>query len=407
MEQFTLTGFRAVDETERGADVFVVNTCSVTAMADKKSRQAIRRARRENPDAVIVVCGCFAELSPQESISTGADLVIGRNERERVAELTLAFMRERRPVDGMVSTDSHDEQAQAGRTRAYVKIQDGCDNYCAYCVIPIARGRAISRPISETVSGVRTLAARGYREIVLTGIHIASYGKDLTNGNLRTLLPLVAGVDGIERIRLSSVEPLLITREFCETLSRLPNICDHFHLSLQSGCDATLGRMRRRYDTAQYSEAVGLLRETYPDVGITTDIIVGFPGETDEEFDKSFEFAKSTGFSKIHVFPFSPKKGTVAASMPNQIANAVKKERADRLLKLSGDLSSAFKKQYIGKHLKVLFEDEATRGVFEGYSTNYISVRASAGLCDPRGQIKAVRVTDVFAGYATADILQF
>ncbi|MDR1001121.1 MAG: tRNA (N(6)-L-threonylcarbamoyladenosine(37)-C(2))-methylthiotransferase MtaB [Clostridiales bacterium] len=421
MEQFKLAGFAKVPETERGADVYVVNTCSVTAMADKKSRQAIRRAKRENPQAVIVVCGCFAQLSPQQALDIGADLVIGRDDKERAAELTLEFIGERRPRDyAPVAEEAQKDLAPAqkdlapaqedlapgDRTRAYVKIQDGCDNYCAYCVIPYARGRARSRPISGIVDEVRGLAERGYKEIVLTGIHVASYGKDLSDGDLQTLLPLAAGVDGIERVRFSSVEPLLITEEFCETLSRLPNICDHFHLSLQSGCDATLTRMRRRYNTSQYREAVERLREAYPDAGITTDIIVGFPGETDEEFEQSRSFAQSMDFLKIHVFPFSPKKGTAAALMPQRVIDGVKKARADRLLRLSESLGLAFKTKYIGKHLKVLFEDEVTPGVFAGYSTNYINVRACSPVCDPRGRIGIARPTDVFTNYVKADILR-
>ena len=379
-ELFVQQGYEIVN-IDDDADVYVINTCTVTNFGDKKSRQLIRKVKRQNPEAIVAVVGCYAQTAPKELMAIeGVNLVIGTKDKAQIVKL----VEEYDPSGGVVSvvTDIMKErvfeplsiQTLANRTRAYLKIQDGCSQYCSYCIIPYARGPIRSREPEDVLAEVKRLADNGFKEIVLTGIHVASYGKDRHDTSLLELLKLVHEVDGIERIRFSSIEPNVVTEEFAQTMANLPKVCDHFHLSLQSGCDHTLKEMNRKYGANQYEEAVKLLRKYLPNVALTTDIIVGFPGESEEAFLESYDFAKKIGFSKVHVFPYSPKRGTPAAARKDQLPNAVKSERSHKLLALSAQMAEAFIESQRGRVLDVLFEKEMEDGIFEGYSANYMKV---------------------------------
>ncbi len=386
MELFVEKGYTVVDFAEV-SDVYVINTCTVTNLGDKKSRQMIRRARKQNPDACVVAMGCYAQVSPGEvSHIEGVNIVAGTKDRKNIIDLVENYQ----PCD-TVRTDVQDVTNETdfeplsikklkGRTRAFLKIQDGCNRFCSYCIIPYARGRARSRAPEQILEEVAVLAQNGFKEIVLTGIHIASYGTDLPDTNqainLATILQDVSKIEGIERLRVSSLEPNIITDSFVQEIQSLPNLCDHFHLSLQSGCDKTLQNMRRRYDTSQYEQAIQRLRSHLPEVSITTDVIVGFPGETEEDFLESYAFCEKIGFTNIHVFPYSNKKGTVASTMPDQVPAAIKSARAEKLSALGAASSRQFLERYIGKTVAVLIEKEVSDGVYEGHTTNYICVHA-------------------------------
>ena len=320
-ELFAERGYEIVGIDEP-ADIYIINTCTVTNFGDKKSRQLIRKVKRLNDGAVVAAIGCYAQTAPEEIKNIdGVNLIIGTKGRKDIVDLVESYIPEMGVLCtvGEISKEREFEHLSinklADRTRAYLKIQDGCSQFCSYCIIPYARGPIRSRDPKDIMDEVHTLAENGFKEIILTGIHVASYGKDLKGTTLLDVIRQVQSTEGIERIRFSSVEPNLITREFAAHLSQMNKVCSHFHLSLQSGCDRTLKRMNRKYDTAAYAEAVGILREYFPDVALTTDIIAGFPGETDEDFEESIEFAERIGFSKIHAFPYSPKKGTPAAAM--------------------------------------------------------------------------------------------
>ena len=381
-ELFAEKGYEVVGIDE-AADVYVINTCTVTNFGDKKSRQLIRKVKRQNENAVVAVVGCYAQTAPKEIMAVeGVNLVIGTKDRGKIVEMVEQYD----PKQGVENhvTDIMKErlfeplsiQKLTNRTRAYLKIQDGCSQYCSYCIIPFARGPIRSRDPQDVLVEVRQLAKNGFQEIVLAGIHVASYGKDRTDTSLLEVLRLVHEVDGIKRIRFSSIEPNVVTEEFAKAMAELTKVCHHFHLSLQSGCDRTLKEMNRKYDTQKYREAVTLLRKYLPDVAITTDIIVGFPGETEEDFQASYAFAKEMEFAKIHVFPYSPKKGTPAAERKDQLQNNVKTERSHSLLALSEEMSQSFLKQYIGEAVEVLFEKSTEDGVYEGHTSNYMKVLA-------------------------------
>lgn len=379
-ELFAERGYEIVGIDEF-ADIYIINTCTVTNFGDKKSRQLIRKVKRQNPDAVVAAIGCYAQTQPEKIKEVeGVNLVIGTKGRKDVVDLVEKYSEKMGVVStvGEISNEHTFEhlsiQKLAGRTRAYLKIQDGCSQFCSYCIIPYARGPIRSRDAQDIIDEVRTLAQNGFKEIILAGIHVASYGKDLNDSTLLDVIKQVQETDGIERIRFSSIEPNIITRDFAYELSKMDKVCDHFHLSLQSGCDRTLKRMNRKYDTARYTESVELLREYFPNVAITTDIIAGFPDETDEDFEKSIAFAQKIGFAKIHAFPYSPKEGTPAAKMQNQILNAVKSERTARLIALSDKMADDFIKGFVGKIMPVLYERQVSDGIYEGYTTNYIRV---------------------------------
>ena len=407
------------------ADIYIVNTCTVTNIADRKSRQMLHRAKKRNPDAVVVAVGCYVQTGKEEALLDGSiDLAVGNNRKKDLLPILEAFLEERernraeagRDAAADVKTlhhtsvvdisreEAYEEMSLSGwnkedggasqRTRAYIKIQDGCNQFCSYCIIPYARGRVRSRKQEDILKEVRGLAREGYKEIVFTGIHISSYGMDfidksdgdyLENGKdlrgtamerayLLNLVREIAEVDGIERIRLGSLEPRIITEKFVNGLAAVSKVCPHFHLSLQSGCDETLKRMNRHYTTAEFKKATGLLRKAYPNVALTTDIIAGFPGETDEEFNTTYEFLKDINFYKMHVFKYSPRHGTKAEKMPNQVDGNIKEERSRKLIELSDKNEKEQNKKYINTNLKVLIE-ELEDGYYKGHTTNYIMVK--------------------------------
>lgn len=379
-ELFAEKGYEIVGIDEE-ADVYVINTCTVTNFGDKKSRQLIRKVKRQNENAIVAVVGCYAQTAPKELMEiAGVNLVIGTKDRAQIVEMVEQYDRAN-GVENHVSDIMKERvfeplsiQKLANRTRAYLKIQDGCSQYCSYCIIPYARGPIRSREPQEVVAEVKRLAENGFKEVVLTGIHVASYGKDRRDTSLLDILKQVHEVEGIERIRFSSIEPNVVTEEFAQTMAALPKVCDHFHLSLQSGCDKTLKEMNRKYDTEKYRQAAATLRKYLPKVALTTDIIVGFPGETEEDFRESYAFAEEIGFAKIHVFPYSPKRGTPAAARKDQLLNAVKAERSHTLIQLSDKMAAEFLADAVGTDAEVLYERAVGDGIYEGHTTNYMKV---------------------------------
>ncbi|HBD88295.1 MAG TPA: tRNA (N(6)-L-threonylcarbamoyladenosine(37)-C(2))-methylthiotransferase MtaB [Tyzzerella sp.] len=379
-ELFAEKGYEIVGIDEE-ADVYVINTCTVTNFGDKKSRQLIRKVKRQNENAIVAVVGCYAQTAPKELMEiAGVNLVIGTKDRAQIVEMVEQYDRAN-GVENHVSDIMKERvfeplsiQKLANRTRAYLKIQDGCSQYCSYCIIPYARGPIRSREPQEVVAEVKRLAENGFKEVVLTGIHVASYGKDRRDTSLLDILKQVHEVEGIERIRFSSIEPNVVTEEFAQTMAALPKVCDHFHLSLQSGCDKTLKEMNRKYDTEKYRQAAATLRKYLPKVALTTDIIVGFPGETEEDFRESYAFAEEIGFAKIHVFPYSTKRGTPAAARKDQLLNAVKSERSHTLIQLSDRMAADFLADAVGTDAEVLYERAVGEGIYEGHTTNYMKV---------------------------------
>ena len=379
-ELFAEKGYEIVGIDEE-ADVYVINTCTVTNFGDKKSRQLIRKVKRQNENAIVAVVGCYAQTAPKELMEiAGVNLVIGTKDRAQIVEMVEQYDRAN-GVENHVSDIMKERvfeplsiQKLANRTRAYLKIQDGWSQYCSYCIIPYARGPIRSREPQEVVAEVKRLAENGFKEVVLTGIHVASYGKDRRDTSLLDILKQVHEVEGIERIRFSSIEPNVVTEEFAQTMAALPKVCDHFHLSLQSGCDKTLKEMNRKYDTEKYRQAAATLRKYLPKVALTTDIIVGFPGETEEDFRESYAFAEEIGFAKIHVFPYSPKRGTPAAARKDQLLNAVKSERSHTLIQLSDRMAADFLADAVGTDAEVLYERAVGEGIYEGHTTNYMKV---------------------------------
>lgn len=392
-QKFLEKGYQIIEEItpeneDIKPDICIINTCTVTNMSDRKSRQMLRRMKEKNPSTIVVAVGCYAQVAKNELAKIPEiDLVLGNNEKVEIVKHVEEYINNHinnvELDDVMYSKEFSDfgDVTYTEKTRAVIKIQDGCDRFCSYCIIPYARGRVRSRKPESIISEITQIASKGIKEVVITGIHIASYGKDfamskdnkLTNYRLIDLLEEINEIQGIQRIRLGSIEPLLITVEFVERLKRLEKICHHFHLSLQSGCDETLKRMNRRYTTEQFKEIVRLLRGAYSDVNLTTDIIVGFPGETDEEFNKTYQFLKEIKFYKMHIFKYSPRKGTKAAVMPNQINGDIKEERSKKLIELSDRNEIEYNKSYIGKNVEVLFEEEKD-GMYKGHTQNYIMV---------------------------------
>ena len=378
IELFKENGYESVDFEEK-ADIYIINTCTVTNMSERKSRQILRRAKELNPNSILCVVGCYAQVAKDElSKMKEIDIVLGTNDRANIVECVENFINSKKKIQEVSDIMAQRKYlewggiAYTGKARAEIKVQDGCDRYCTYCLIPYARGPVRSRDLEEVYEEVSKIAESGIKEIVITGIHISSYGKDLNPKlTLIDLLEKIHDVQGIERIRLGSLEPLIITEDFVERLKKLPKICNHFHLSLQSGCNATLERMNRRYTTEDFRKIVSILRKNIPEVALTTDIIVGFPGETEEEFNETYEFLKEIAFSKMHVFKYSPRKGTKAAGFKNQVDGITKSKRSDILIALSDENEENFAKQYIGKEINVLFENET-----EGHTTNYIKVES-------------------------------
>ncbi len=376
-------------------DLCIIHSCAVTEESARKSRQMMRRARRISPDSVVCVLGCLAQTDP-DSLPE-ADIVLGNKDKTRLPALVKEFLARRHPlreVPPILSHRSFEEMTLVSdeRVRATVKIQDGCCNFCAYCIIPYARGPIRSKEIGAAVSEVENLVKKGYREIVLTGIHLDSYGKEHGLYSLCDLLEKLDVIPGLERIRLGSTEPVMITPETVSRLKGLTHLCPHFNLSLQSGCTATLKRMRRRYTAEEYAKGAELLRKAFPDLSLTTDIIVGFPGETEEEFAETLLFAEKIGFSKINVFPFSPRRGTAAWDMPDPVSPEVKKERCRQMLSLSDRLEKCNREKYVGRILPILFE-QGKNGLYTGSAANALPVSVRSDICIT-GQILPVRITE-------------
>ena len=395
-QELTARGHELVD-FESPADAYIINTCSVTAVSDKKSRQMIRRAKKNSPDAVVAACGCYVQTHEEEAKSLGIDLLMGTNDRARFLDRLEEAVKTRETVadiDDALRRRTFEvlpAGGMANRTRAMLKVEDGCVNFCTYCIIPYARGPVRSLPMDKAAEQVRALRAQGYRELVVTGIEISSYGHDLKDGTtLIDLLELIAREGGEMRIRLGSLEPRTVTREFCERAKKLPTLCPHFHLSMQSGCDATLRRMNRRYDTARYYESVELLREYFDDPAITTDLITGFPEETEEEFAETLAFLRHCGFARLHVFPYSIRPGTPAAKM-TQVPKAIKEERARRAIALGRELHEEYMEKCIGQVYPVLFEQPSGRH-FSGHAPNYMEVLVDTKE-DLHNRVLPVRIT--------------
>lgn len=377
-------GYEIVPFTQK-ADVYVINTCSVTNMADRKSRQMLHKAKKNNPDSIVVAAGCYVQTSEKEVLSDlSVDIVIGNDRKHDLVRLLEEYSLDsvNDTVDD-INDGKHDfeelfiDQTKE-HTRAFIKVQDGCNQFCSYCIIPYARGRVRSRRFENVIAEVERLAANGFKEVVLTGIHLSSYGVDFEEATgLLELIQAVNAVKGIERIRLGSLEPKIVTEHFASELSKLDKICPHFHLSLQSGCDATLKRMNRKYTTKEYERGCELLRKYFVHPAITTDVIVGFPGETEEEFEQTKAYLEHIHFYEMHIFKYSKRKGTRAAVMPDQIDEQIKAARSEKLIALGHDMSKEFRKFYIGKNEEVLFEEKAVIGdkeYFVGYTKEYVKV---------------------------------
>ena len=367
---------------EEKADAYIVNTCSVTNMADKKSRQMLHRAKKMNPEAVVIAAGCYVQSAGEELLKdTSVDILIGNNEKVNLPSILENWEKEHNPLHVHDLTREHTYEEltlshTAGHTRAFMKIQDGCNQFCTYCIIPYTRGRVRSRRLSDIVAEAGRLAENGYQEVVLTGIHLDSYGTDLEeHENLLTVIQEIAKIDGIKRIRLGSLEPRIMTEEFVAGLAAEEKLCPHFHLSLQSGCDATLKRMNRRYSAEEFRQCCERLRRHFDDPALTTDVIVGFPGETEEEFTATVEFLKDICFYETHVFKYSRRKGTKADRMPDQIPEQIKNQRSDVLLALTEKNSGEYRKKLLGRTVKVLMEEESTIGgttYLAGHTREYL-----------------------------------
>lgn len=412
IESFETAGYETVDY-EEAADVYIINTCTVTNMGDRKSRQITRRALDKNPEAFIAVVGCYSQISPDKVIEIpGVKLVVGTNERAKIVELVEYAMEKEDKINmvtDIMEVREFEEMSiknYKSRTRAFLKIQEGCDQYCSYCIIPYARGHIRSRKPESILAEVKQLAQNGFKEIVLTGIHVASYGRDLGNTSLIEVIEQVHEVEGIDRIRMSSVEPKTLNDEFIARLTKLHKICRHFHLSLQSGCDATLHRMNRKYTTDEYMLVVNKLRAVYPEVAITTDLIVGFPGETEEEFQCTVDFVRKVHFSAMHIFKYSPREGTPAAAHKNQVAPQVKEQRSREITAIAEQSEAEFKSKFIGSTMDVLFEHRVNEGGtdFEGLTDNYIKVTASSDV-DIKGKMLSVKLIEAEHDYLKGEIL--
>ena len=400
MEQLLRQLGHSIGSFDEDCDGYVINTCSVTAVADKKNRAVIRRCRREHPAAVVAVCGCYTQHDPDAANKLGVDLIGGSGQREEFVEnliQTASDRIQRQSVDTALRRREFEVLPAGGlenRTRAMVKVQDGCVNFCSYCIIPYTRGPVRSAPLEVAVEQCRALAEQGYREIVITGIEIASWGVDLPNKpHPEVLIQAICQAVPQCRIRLGSLEPRIITEEFCEKMGNLPNLCPQFHLSMQSGSDSVLARMKRKYDTARYLESVNLLKNAFPNCAITTDMIVAFPGETQEEFEESLAFIQKCGFADMHIFPYSRRPGTPADKLPNQHPNAAKEQRSRAAIAVAEQMSLQYRQSLIGSVQAVLFEEQ--EGAFyTGHAPNYVKVYYRGE--DLHNQIREITVTEVY-----------
>lgn len=403
---------KGYEKAQTNADIYVINTCTVTNMSDRKSRQMISKARRDNPNAIVAVMGCYSQVKPEEVAEIeGVDIVLGSRNKEEVVDLCEDILQNKDAIDKIIApseTKTYEEleiSNQTEMTRAYIKIQDGCNMYCSYCLIPYARGNIVSRDIDSIVEETKRLADNGFKEIVLTGIHVASYGKDFDSDiTLIDVIEAVASVEGIERIRLSSMEPRHISLDFLERMKATGKACDHFHLSLQSGSDDILKAMNRKYDRKIYKEKVDLIREVFPNAGLTTDIIVGFPGESQENHEETMDFVDEIKFAKTHLFKYSPREGTRAAKMTGQVDGNIKKQRLHDLEKIEEKNRMAFLEEQIGKVLEVLIESKSDlEGYSGGYSTNYLKVNVRNHI--PANTIASVKITDIIKGELVGEIV--
>ena len=388
-QNFRENGFLVVPFSQK-ADIYVINTCTVTNIADRKSRQMIHRAKKTNPDAIVIAVGCYVQTAGKEVLKDECiDIAIGNNKKADILNILNEYIKENRPASfgSIIDINQTSEYESmflthtADRTRAYIKIQDGCNQFCTYCLIPFARGRARSRDEESILKEIEGLTKEGYKEFVLTGIHVSSYGvsgtADFKDNKLADLLEAINKLPGVKRIRLSSLEPRVVTEEFAKRISKHEKLCPHFHLSLQSGCDETLKRMNRHYTSDEFLTGVKLLRKYFDDPAITTDIIAGFPGETEEEFEKCFDFAKEVSFYEMHIFKYSRRKGTVADKMPGQVKDEIKEQRSHRLITLRDELSKQYRARQIGKVKPVLFEEEITvngKKYLTGHTPEYVKI---------------------------------
>ena len=408
LEQLVTQRGHSLVPFETPADAYVINTCTVTAVSDKKSRQVIRRARKSSPDAVIAVCGCYPQTHPEDVERLGVDLISGTGDRTGFVELLERAWQERQPITAL--DDAFQRRffeplpagGLEGRTRAMLKIEDGCVSFCSYCIIPYARGRIRSLPLADCVRQAQELERAGYREIVLTGIEISSWGQDLPDKpELITALEAICrGLSPDTRVRLGSLEPRTITPDFCQRAAALPNLCPHFHLSMQSGCDTVLARMNRHYDSDRYYESVTLLRQAYDRPAITTDLIVGFPGETEEEFQQTLDFIQRCAFSAMHIFPYSKRPGTPAAKLPGQVSNAVKEARAHQAAQAAQAMQEHYLDLWVGETVPILLE-EVRDGLWRGHTTRYceVAVESPEALHNQLRQVRLIgHATGVLQG---------
>ena len=410
LEQLVTQRGHSLVPFEETADAYVINTCTVTAVSDKKSRQVIRRARKAAPDAVIAVCGCYPQTHPDDVEKLGVDLISGTGDRTGFVDLLEREWSDRQPITALDdafqrrSFESLPAGGLEGRTRAMLKMEDGCVNFCSYCIIPYARGRVRSLPLADCVRQARELEAAGYREIVLTGIEISSWGQDLEGKPelMEAIEAICQGLSPDTRVRLGSLEPRTITPDFCRRAAALPNLCPHFHLSMQSGCDTVLARMNRKYDSNRYYKSVTFLHEAYDRPAVTTDLIVGFPGETEEEFQQTLDFIQKCAFSAMHIFPYSKRPGTPAAKLPGQVRNAVKEERAHRAAQIARTMQDTYLDSWVGETVPVLFEEER-EGLWRGHTTRYCEVEVQS-VQPLHNQLRQVQITG-HAGGALQGVL--
>ena len=408
MQKFQEAGYQIVDINDNISDICVINTCTVTNMSDRKSRHMLRKIKEKNHNAIIIATGCYAQVAKKQlEEMPEVDIVIGNDEKNDIVYFLEEYMKKQQKIVEVQDISKQKEFIDMGqityteKTRAVIKVQDGCNQFCSYCLIPYARGRVRSRKPESILKEIKQIAQKGIQEIVITGIHIASYGRDFDNGYyLIDLLEEINKIDGIVRIRLGSLEPTVITEDFMKRLIKLDKICHHFHLSLQSGCDETLKRMNRKYTTSQFKEIVSRLRKYYNDVILTTDIIVGFPGETEEEFKQTYQFLKEIKFYKMHVFPYSPREGTRAAIMENQVDNKLKEHRSKELIEMSNQNQKKYNEQYVGEEVEVLFEENED-GYYKGHTQNYILVKYKTN-DNLENKLKYVKVLESFIEYVEA-----